>query len=914
MVFRKASTRVLKKTACLTLALAMLAGPWIIPPTKAINMSNDVANLVVSEIGTSGYSLKRMIEPQAKLYKTADGMNLEIYYFSKYNYYRSTGQLEESGIDNIQITRTAEYKNPENLQSAVVESGNAGGINYELRKINLKLASMTSKVYLWSESKGNVKGCIISIKDTINSEDTLENPDILFTAQTRIFPMNAEESNLPYVMNINGRKLSPYDSRELGKFMQSETKGINLRFRKPNFGVSKGEKLRFTLDGSEPNSNSMEAEHLSFRGYGLPTIYENVNIKPEDVKKYVGKNGGNLTLKVKYFDENNKAMLSTKSYTIPYGKRGVYKVENSYSEGGWFSSQTWNFSLTDSNSAIPYDSAINISNGNDNACSNAMYDIGISNYKAFDVQLREGDQSYKPLSRQSFPEYIQQLAVDGYSDANDIAVYTIQNSKAKLLPAMLTNAGLVKIDTNLSYAKYIIVPNGRSKAKQIALRDANNLKVQAQDILDGDAGLKDISYATKLRNGILSVDNKIEKINKKYDDYVFKLERANLELENSIRAFNEAPQLTVAELKDRLNIVIENADKEELYQSKSKTSVEALKAELARAKEIVKTSNDPSQIVEEIEALNTAIKNLVPAGKYYKVPLQALKEKNNKPSMAAGVFQNMAIVKNTDGKSRITIGLKEMKVGDKFAHLEKLFVYPNMSSNAEAKEANIDETMQAVGYDGVKAIFPKVISIDRDSTNEEYILVQVENDAMGTSRPFLRLRLDYANAQEVDGGQPYDNGGSNPQPQPGQDWKVEPILPEENEEVIKEVNVNLMQFDDDEEPSMASPAVVNQGQVVKRNGEYYVKLSFRETEIYCLPAYVKYVWYFENNNPTDQASKRSVRILDAYNANTPSVSGQMIKTFEIPLKDPNQRQVYAQFSVPSMGEYIPTAQYIFTDK
>ena len=157
---------------------------------------------------------------------------------------------------------------------------------------------------------------------------------------------------------------------------------------------------------------------------------------------------------------------------------------------------------------------------------------------------------------------------------------------------------------------------------------------------------------------------------------------------------------------------------------------------------------------------------------------------------------------------------------------------------------------------------------------------------MGTSRPFLRLRLDYANAQEVDGGQPYDNGGSNPQPQPGQDWKVE-----------QEVNVNLMQFDDDEEPSMASPAVVNQGQVVKRNGEYYVKLSFRETEIYCLPAYVKYVWYFENNNPTDQASKRSVRILDAYNANTPSVSGQMIKTFEIPLKDPNQRQVYAQFSV-----------------
>ncbi|MFR4808825.1 MAG: hypothetical protein ACLT9Y_07375, partial [Peptostreptococcus anaerobius] len=198
------------------------------------------------------------------------------------------------------------------------------------------------------------------------------------------------------------------------------------------------------------------------------------------------------------------------------------------------------------------------------------------------------------------------------------------------------------------------------------------------DILDGDAGLKDISYATKLRNGILSVDNKIEKINKKYDDYVFKLERANLELENSIRAFNEAPQLTVAELKDRLNIVIENADKEELYQSKSKTSVEALKAELARAKEIVKTSNDPSQIVEEIEALNTALKNLVPAGKYYKVPLQALKEKNNKPSMAAGVFQNMAIVKNTDGKSRITIGLKEMKVGDKFAHLEKLFVYPNV--------------------------------------------------------------------------------------------------------------------------------------------------------------------------------------------------------------------------------------------
>ena len=56
-----------------------------------------------------------------------------------------------------------------------------------------------------------------------------------------------------------------------------------------------------------------------------------------------------------------------------------------------------------------------------------------------------------------------------------------------------------------------------------------------------------------------------------------------------------------------------------------------------------------------------------------------------------------------------------------------------------------------------------------------------------------------------------------------------------------------------------------------------------------MPAYVKYVWYFENNNPTDQASKRSVRILDAYNANTPSVSGQMIKTFEIPLKDPNQR-------------------------
>ena len=215
------------------------------------------------------------------------------------------------------------------------------------------------------------------------------------------------------------------------------------------------------------------------------------------------------------------------------------------------------------------------------------------------------------------------MAVDGYSDANDIAVYTIQNSNAKLLPAMLTSAGLVKIDTNLSDAKYIIVPNGRSKAKQIALRDANNLKAQAQDILDGDAGLKDISYATKLRNGILSVDNKIEKINKKYDDYVFKLERANLELENSIRAFNEAPQLTVAELKDRLNIVIENADKEELYQSKSKTSVEALKAELARAKEIVKTSNNPSQIVEEIEALNTALKNLVPAGKYYKVPLQA---------------------------------------------------------------------------------------------------------------------------------------------------------------------------------------------------------------------------------------------------------------------------------------------------
>lgn len=910
----KNNIRITKKVVSLTLIFVVSLGLWILPPSRASGMPNEVANLVVSEIGTSAYPLKRMIEPQAKLHQTSEGINLEVYYFSKYNYYKSTGQLEESGIDNIKMTRTGEYKNPESLQSTVVESGNAGGINYELSKVSIKLASVESKAYLWSKSEGKLKACSVLIKDTISSEDTLGDPNILFAVQTKVFPIDIQESNLPYIMNRNGRKLSPYDSRELGKFIQSETRGVSIRFEKPNFGVSKGEKLRFTLDGSEPNSNSMEAEHLSFRGYGLPTIYENINIKPEDVKKYVGKNGGNVTLKVKYFDENNKGMLSTKLYTIPYGKRGVYKVENSYSEAGWFSSQTWNFSLTDSNSAIPYDSTINVSNGDDDYCSKAMYDLGISNYKAFDVKLKEGNNSYKPLSRQNFPEYIQQLAIDGYSDVDNIAVYTIQDSKAKLLPAMLTKAGLVKIDTNMPDAKYIVVPNGKNKAKQVALSDASKLKSKALAILNGDAEQKDIIYATKLRNGILSVDNKIEKINSSYDDYVFKLERANLELENSIRDFDKAPKLTVAELKDRLNIIIENADKEELYKSKSKASVEDLKAELVKAKEIVETSNKASQIVEEIEALNRALKNLVPAGKYYKVPLQVLKEKDDKPSMAAGVFQNMVIVKNTDGKSRIRIGLKEMKVGDKFAHLEKLFVYPNMSSNTEAKEANIDETMEAVGYDGVKSIFPKVISIDRDSINEEYILVQVENDAMGSSRPFLRLRLDYASAQEVDGGQPYDNGGSNPQPQPGQDWKVEPILPEENEEVIKEVNVNLMQFDDEEELSMASPAVVNKGQIVKRDGKYYVKLSFRETEIYGLPAYVKYVWYFENNNPTDQASKRRVRILETYNANTPSVRGQMIKTFEIPLRDPNQGQLYAQFSVPSMGEYIPSAQYIFTDK
>lgn len=491
------------------------ARPTIYWDTLQEKDSNEFVNINLADTKFAQPKLRKIVDQVGKVVEYQGKKYLYINFFNL--------KLDSSGYDDG--TKTLGYSYGEDqtrysLQSKVIEEGKIGG-KYQLSEAYIPIDG-AEEIYLYGkfqttkykqeryEQSAKINLSLLTPVKSDSDDLKLE-----FVKQDDVSVKKNKSNKLPYDFNIGGVLYSPYTSIDGNKFrLTRDGENVRFIFKKNSFLTSSIRNIKYTLDGSEPNETSFDAD-LSFYNQSKfhEDSYYNVEIDPLNMTN-ISFMGGNVTLKVKAFDKNGIGVGNTQTYVIPYDKETISEVKGDTMPGLGCPM----ILSTGKKAALPKDSMIYAEELSDYNMQDELNYLaeeeGIYNPSLVKLSLYDGNKPLELNYNGSWNANVCPLAtvkLKGNNLGNYFA-YEYKNGKLIPLASMASSRELIfNISSNQGY--YVIGQVDKNNIKKMAINLLSNKIKEAEAYLNsGEVNL----YSLILEGDIEKAKNDLEKFKTSY--------------------------------------------------------------------------------------------------------------------------------------------------------------------------------------------------------------------------------------------------------------------------------------------------------------------------------------------------------------------------------------------------------------
>lgn len=710
------------------------ATPTIYWETLQEKNSSEFVNINLADTKFAQPKLRKIVDQVGKVIEYQGKKYLYINFFNL--------KLDSSGYDDG--TKTLEYSYGEDqtrysLQSKVIEEGKIGG-NYQLSEAYIPIDG-AEEIYLYGkfqttkykqeryEQSAKINLSLLTPVKSDSDDLKLE-----FVKQDDVSVKKNKSNKLPYDFNIGGVLYSPYTSKDGNKFrLTRDGENVRFIFKKNSFLTSSIRNIKYTLDGSEPNESSFDAD-LSFYNQSKfhDDSYYNVEIDPFNMTN-ISSRGGNVTLMVKAFDKNGMGVGNTQTYVIPYDKETISEVKGDTMPGLGCPM----ILSTGKKAALPKDSMIYAEELSDYNMQDELNYLaeeeGIYNPSLVKLSLYDGNKPLEINYNGSWNANVCPLATVKLKGNNLGNYFAYEYKDGKLIP-LATKASPRELVFNISNNQgyYVIGQVDKNSIKKMAINLLSNKIKEAETYLNsGEVNL----YSLILEGDIEKAKNDLEKSKTSYIclSGVEKIERtmnlAKSSGDESPEFYKEKAKLLAQVAKEILNKNVLNKSSENELQKAGNELQYAI------------SNNDINRLRDSLKNLDKSLNNLSYKRKGQAVNINILKENSNQRSMASNVFENQGKLLQIDGKYYLELGLKTMYFGNIRAHLLDLEVFENGLGTRVLNLTPISK-FSDTGLQGVE-FYNKKILLELGSRPSREYYIRVKNDAMGNARPVARLTINY---------------------------------------------------------------------------------------------------------------------------------------------------------------------------
>lgn len=618
--------------------------------------------------------------------------------------------------------------------------------NYTLKNGNVVLSQADipiqghDTIYLYGNSifngnsfskSGYLQWEVISNPSEIDKTKVVA-PQLLSVKQLGMNKKTKNEELLPYDFEKNGEILSPYMAKDGKKFKLSESNNaLTVYFKRDNVDTTNLRYIRYTLDGSEPNENSPEAQ-ISFQNNAaniLANKFYDILIDPlKDIPGF-SKEGGDVILKVKGYNLDNSLSSETQEFVFPFDAYSFDDISTTVTLNDIEYDATLD---TNRNFALTEGVHLQLDKEIDAEIKTTLLEKaaekGISNVELVKIRVLDRNNNiYDPYYRHGWNEDknpLMRLGIQGLPFNKNSAVFVYKNNSWRPVAANKNYKKIVYVDINQPEGFYIFGTYENLLTEQIELLK-KNVKEASDKINDLPTSVQkarvqqEIDAANKLlsRNPSFIKADRVVRI-------IDNLEKVLKELDNATQDLQHLNKKAASLIEISKSDILKKLLTEENYK---------LITALSTTLENSITEENVNNLQSELDKLD------------YKYPTKSTEinirrfDNEDINSMADGVIDHNARLIFAENKTYLEINLKTMVVLTIRAHLLNMTTFEDKLDTSTPFNVYSINKFDDVKSNGELDIFDKKILLELKNPIKQKYEIRVDNDGMPGVNPQAKL-------------------------------------------------------------------------------------------------------------------------------------------------------------------------------
>ena len=548
----------------------------------------------------------------------------------------------------------------------------------------------------------------------------------------------ASEPNKEYDFTKDGITYTPYNGLSGNKFKLAKHyyHTLEMSFERDNLINTKTRHIKYTIDGSEPTYKSQDAT-VKFANANphKPEFSYSININPFAEGTNITSNGGNITVKVKAFNNDGTESSDTKTYVLPFEKETLDKAETTLN----INNKEYTATLSSKNKfLLDDDVVINTTPVSERIINHTLdskiHELGLTNVNTFKFDLTKKDGTkFTPLDKDGWninENPIFTLNIAGYEATANTQVYIYENGVLRLIPSTPSKKG-IEFNVNSDEAYFVIAEKNSQILKNEKTIELKNKVNEIEKIL---------SETNVISTAKSNLEAELEKIKKTLAKPKVSLSTLVLHLENldiNQKKLKLEKTTDIKYLQHNFKTLTNIVNSDILTQLLTKNKLDELKSLVSKSNNSL---NNASSLQNNIKELYESLNNLT-----YRYPTQdidySIKKfyRENETSMANNVFTNKGKLIFTPNKTYLDLDLKTMLFGSMHSHLLEIDVFNDKIDGEKSKYYVVNKYDDLNSLTGEIGNFDKKLIVELEKEVKNIYDIRVPNDGMGNSRPEAKL-------------------------------------------------------------------------------------------------------------------------------------------------------------------------------
>ena len=687
--------------------------------------------LNVEDGGPTDPKIRNILDDYAEIVKINEKTYLRLTYFSL--------EKRSNGLDYG--TKQLKYSYDESGEKIeatgkVIESGQNAG-EYELSQIDIPIDGK-SEVYLFGEFMASIYNnnkipgkAIVRFEDSDRNEKILGSIDEYIVSQ-KGFTQKEGTEKLEFDVEKDGKIYTPYTSLEKGKFkiINHGSGEISIKIKRNSFLLGDLRHIKYTLDGTEPTSDSKEA---GLRNENKPAIgfdkYYVIYLPYEDVES-LKETGGDIKVRFKGFNKDCTQSTESKEITVSFSKEAYDELEAVKDE-------TNNISFkADSSREYCFNSTttLKVENIKDSELSETFNklaeDKGVSDATAYKLSFVDNNETAKldidkSWDSEKFPLIKIKVEKEG-ADRNyykNTVFYEVKNGKLVQIPYnYMTKKASIKNPESIYVVGQKNYDTQLQEAKEALQEKMNQIETNVTGNSLAEINLKNLLEKAKNASR-LSLDNILA---------------LNYQMDRNFELINEGKNSDIEinkELAKELVKCINSDIYKEIFAKDFYNQVVEVK------KELENKLQSGADLKDDLLKLDNLFKDPKYALPYKVTSVEIKRQDRDNPSMAGGCFMEEGKILYGKDENYLLLNLKTMSPGFLNAHLLELSVFKDRIDEDKLDVMSIYKYSDVMSGTSKLGIFDKQILVKLPKIEKDTYFIRVANDGMQGAAPGARLKF-----------------------------------------------------------------------------------------------------------------------------------------------------------------------------